>query len=242
MATINLTELESIADTASPTPGVSNTALAPRIASPLGIEADVDASDVRIPRINLIQKSSELAEVEGWAPGDIAFAKEVRLLPFGQTGKVTFLHLRRQFQQYLPWGSTDRPQVFNTREEVEAAGGSTAFKAANEYRPIAHLTMLIEQPEISGDDSSALESYFPLTFNGKNYSLAMWTVGSTAYNNVAKELISAASMFLRNGIHRVAWELSVRKERSGTNTFMVPSIKRAGAHSPEMVEFIEQLL
>ena len=243
MATINLASLEAAADAASPATELTTIgkSLTTRIAAPIGIDADLDTSDVRLPRLNLIQKSSELAEVEGWNPGDIAFVKEVKLIPFGQSGKVTFIHLKRQFQEYIPWGSDVRPRVFNTREEVEAAGGSTEFKAVNEYRPIAHFTMLIEKPTTTKSDA-VLDSYFPLEFNGKFYSLAAWTVASSAYKRTADQLISAAKMFMRDGIHRYPWELSVEKDKSGTNTFFVPSIKRAGVHSPEMVEFIENLL
>lgn len=243
MATLNLASLEAAADAVSPSIEQSSvgTSLATRISSPIGIIADLDTSDVRLPRLNLIQKSSELAEVEGWNPGDIAFVKEVKLIPFGQSAKVTFITLHRQFQEYIPWGSDAKPRVFDTREEVEAAGGSTVYKSVNEYRPIAHLTMLIEKPANAGDDS-VIDSYFPLEFDGKFYSLAMWTISSSAYNRVAVELVRAAKMFMRNGIHRYPWELSVSKEKSGTNTFFTPFIKRAGAHSPEMVEFIEQLL
>lgn len=240
MAKINLAELETRADeqedlaTVAPSMAIG----APR-PSVTGIEADVNASDIRIPRINLVQKSSELADVEGWSPGDIAFAKEVKIIPFGATGIVSFLHLRRQYQENLPYGSGETPKVFNTREEVFANGGSLSYQADNEYRPIAHLTMLVELPEGASD---ADEAYFPLAFNGKSYGMAVWTVASSAYNSVAKELITAAAVFLKTGIHKVAWELSVQKKKAGTNTYMVPVIKQHGKHSPEMIEFIESLM
>lgn len=247
MATLNLSDLEANAEVVSPAPEVQSTGISTRntFASLHGIEADLELSDIRIPRVNLVQKSSELSEIEGWSPGDLAFAKEVKLIPFGQSGKVTFIRLKRQYKECLPYGSETMPKVFDTKEEVLAAGGSLNFKAPNEYRPIAHLTMLIEQPQgAEGEDNSALESYFPLSFGGKNYSMAVWTVGSTSYKTVVVELLSAATMFMRNGLHKVAWDLSVSKEtsKSTKNTYFVAKVKRAGAHSPEMVEFIESLL
>jgi len=241
MATLDLNSLEEMPEVDSDTASVrTETALAPStLYNQSGIEADMNASDVRIPRINLLQKSSELAEEDGWNPGDIAFAKEVKLVPFGSAAKVSFLHLRRQYQQHLEWGSQEKPLVYDTREEVFANGGSLQYNAANEYRPIAHLTMLIEQP---ADADESDEAYFPLAFDGKQYSLAMWTVGSSAYTSVAKELMTAASIFLKDGIHKVAWELTVENKKSGTNSFMVPKVKQAGKHSPEFVEFLEALL
>jgi hypothetical protein len=247
MATLNLSELEANAEVITPVADSSSTGISTRntFAGLHGIDADLEMSDIRIPRINLVQKSSELAEVEGWSPGDFAFAKEIKLIPFGQSGKVTFIRLKRQYQEALPYGSSETPKVFNTKEEVLAAGGSLNFQAPNEYRPIAHLTMLIEQPPVpEGENDAAIESYFPISFGGKNYSMAVWTVSSTSYKSVVVELLSAATLFMRDGLHKAAWNLSVEKakSKSGTNTYFVAKIKRAGAHSPEMVEFIESLL
>lgn len=238
MPTLSLDDLHdeaTVADT-----GSTGTALAtPGQYRQLGgIEADTTAADVKLPRVNVLQKSSELADVEGWNAGDIAFAKAVKLVPVGQTGRVTFLHLKKQYQEVVPYGSDQQPKVFDTREQVFEAGGSIEFNASNEYRPIAHLTLLVEAPEGADDEQ---DSYFPLSFDGKSYSLAVWTVGSSAYNKVAKTLITAAGYFCREGIHTMAWSLSVEKAKSGTNTYFVPKIVQAGKHSPEFLEFVASL-
>lgn len=202
-----------------------------------GVDADVTADDVRLPRINLVQKSSELAELEGWAPGDIAFAKTVKQVAFGEKARVTFLHLRRQFQENLEYGSDIFPKVFNTRNEVLAAGGSFTRKAPNEYRPIAHLTLLVNQPD------NADPSFYPIVGpDGKRYNLAMWTVASTAYTSVAETLISAAQFFLKDGLHKVGWDLTVNKQVSNKNTYYVPGIKQAGAHTPDFQAFVDSIV
>ncbi len=227
--------------TALAAPVDSSAALAGPIGnfSSAGLDADVALEDVRLPRINVLQKMSELVDEPGYNAGDITFQKEVVVCPFGENLEITFLNLRRQYRENLPWGSDTEARVVNTREEVFAAGGSLKFRAPNEWVPIAHLTCLIKAPANLPEEHEAL---FPLSFNGDLYAMAIWTVSSSAYTSVASTLMTAVTQFLRDGLWTANWELSVVKKAKDTKVYYVPTIKRRGNHTGDKLDYIKGLL
>lgn len=198
------------------------------------------SEDIRVPRINVVQKMSDQFIDAGFRPGDVVYAKEVPFSGEGRTGHLSILHVQVQFQQVLPYGSETMPKVVNTPQEVLEAGGSTTIGSPNEYSKIATFTCLVEAPE---NIDETHEMYFPLEFNGKLYSMAKWTVAKTAYRGVAVPVISTAAMFARNGgIHSVRYALSTKKETKGVNTWYSPVLKQVGRNSPEFCEFAAQFL
>lgn len=207
--------------------------------SAAGVDADVALEDVRLPRINVLQKMSELVDTPGFNPGDVVFQKEVVLASVGEPLEATFCNLRRQYRENLPWGSDQEARVVNTREEVFALGGSLKFRAPNEWVPIAHLTMLVKAPEKVAEEHP---EYFPLSHGGSSYAMAMWTVSSSAYTAVANTLITAATQFLRDGLWTAKWDLSVIKKTKDSKVYYVPTIKRSGSHEGDDLAFIKSLM
>ncbi len=241
MATIDLNaateevtgEIASV-DTSAPSQlALTGSALVPGVTG-------AGSEDIRVPRINVVQKMSDQFIETGFRPGDVVYAKEVPFGGEGRPGYLSILHVQVQWQQVLPYGSDTMPKVVNTPDEVAAAGGSTTIGAANEYSKIATFTCLVEAPEKLDE---AHEMFFPLEFDGKLYSMAKWTVAKTAYRGVAVPVISTAAMFARNGgIHSVRYALSTKKETKGVNTWYAPVIKQVGRNTPEFCEFAGQFL
>ena len=207
----------------------------------LGIEADVSMDDVRLPRINLLQKMSELVDTPGYSPGDLVFQKEVVLSRFGGTPlEVIFMNLRRQYQEVTPWGSGTEARVVNTREEVFAAGGSLKYKASNEWRPLAHLTCLIKAPEKLNEEHAML---FPFHHDGADYALAMWTVSSSSYTGVATPVITATTQILRDGLWTAKWEIVVNKKSNDQGAvYYTPNAIRKGLLDEGMKAFVSSLM
>ena len=249
MAKMSFNEIESekpevvkAETTALTTPVDASVALAGSLGnfSSLGIEADVSMEDVRLPRINLLQKMSELVDTPGYSPGDLVFQKSVVLSKLGGPPcEIVFLNLRRQFQEVVPWGSGDA-RVVNTREEVFAAGGSLKYKAPNEWRPMAHLTCLIKAPETLNEEQEML---FPHHFNGAQYAMAMWTVSSSSYTGVAVPLITAATQILREGLWTAKWEIKINKKANESGAvYYTPSAVRKGLLDEPLKEFVGSLM
>ncbi len=84
-----------------------------------GIEGDIDAEDIKLPRINLVQSTSAIAD--DFTPGALVLDKEVELGDETHPIHLVTLWGKKLYQQKLPFGeSEESPLVFQTRKEVKA--------------------------------------------------------------------------------------------------------------------------
>lgn len=108
------------------TPATTNTQLASTEMPGLGtISGEIDADDIVIPRVNLVQNVGELADL--FPSGAVTYNKEVQLSDGTTPIEVTVLRARKQFVEALDFDSGERPQVFDTLEEVKAVGGTVEW-------------------------------------------------------------------------------------------------------------------
>lgn len=202
-----------------------------------GVQGEISASDLRLPRVNLVQKMSELAETFKF--GDLVFEKSIRLGGIDNPIPVTVLRLRKQYQQDLPYGSEVMPLVFDRVEEVRAAGGSVIRGAADYYAEIAHIQMAVPAP--AGASETELE-FFPYHFGEQNYALAVMTVSRSAYGTLAKPLITHGFNTLRDGLYHGSFEIHVDLRKSPKGAYVAPVPVFKGRHSPEQAEFFQSLI
>jgi hypothetical protein len=199
-----------------------------------GIEGEVNNKDLQLPRLNLLQKTSELVDA-GFAPNTFALNKEI---PLGKTLEAVVVRLKKQFQQDLPYGSDVQPHVCDTLAEVREAGGSTEWGADNHYSELAHMQLLIKAPE--GLSEEQLDS-FPYEADGASWAPCMLTVAKTAYKAAAKPVITAAFSTLRQGLHHGLWAVSSELKTGPMGSWCVPQFKLAGRTKKEMAELVEAL-
>lgn len=211
-----------------------NTSLSTQTGGFSALEGDFQASDIKLPRLSLLQKTSELVN-SGHLPGSIVFKLGETVATMPETFEATVLHLKKQYQEDLPYGSDEKPQVFDTAREVQEAGGSLAYGEENYYKSVAHATLLIEAP--AGMDEDLVEALFPYSFEGRAYALAMFTMAGSAYTNGAKPIITALSSTLRRNPAEGRWVVSSEIRRNGKNSWHVPVFKMAGRHGAEFTEF-----
>jgi hypothetical protein len=226
--------------------GATSTELATVEAQPLAltganaqVQGEIDAGDIRWPRLNLVQKSGDLSD--SFTPGSFVFNKEIVLSDGQKPIKMVAMRIRKQYQEALPFDpSGPQPKVFNTSAEVRNAGGQTsAFGEEGYYKEIAHIGLLLSAPPSATDEQ---KDFFIYEFNDMKYALAMWTVASSAYTSVAKTLFTAATGHLKDGLHKGVWDLTSFKKSDARNSWFIPAIKAAGKNSPEFVAFAEGLL
>ena len=223
-----------------------NTELVPVEQQPLAIAApDVTADvvgefgirDVKLPRVQIIQKISDDSSVFG--AGAIVFNREVRLATEGQKIEVTFIRLRKQYEEKLAIGSERMPAVYDTAEQVIAAGGSLQYGDQSYFQEVAQVQMVIRKPDTATEQESLLFPYEAP--DGKWYAMAMWGVRSTAYTPVVPTLYTASRMFLSNGLYNGNWELSTEKRTNLKGSWHVPAIKFLGQHNDSMKTFMGEL-
>jgi hypothetical protein len=200
-------------------------------------------SDVRYPRINLVQKSSDSKLINAFGIGAFVFNREVKLSDGKTPLFITAVQLDKDFQQKLPWGSKEEPVVCRTPEEVRKVGGTLTYKGAKPgtyFQPRAHITLILQMPEgISADG----ETLFPYEFNGKCYSIALITVSSSGFTSMAKEIATLCTFnkVMRKGSIFGQLQLTSEERSDATKEWYVPIVKFDEAHSDETLKFFESL-
>lgn len=209
-------------------------ALATQRSTPAGIEGDVGAKDIQLPRLNLIQKMSDLVN-SGFLPNSFVLNKEI---PLGKQLECVVVRLKKQFQQELPYGSEVTPHTCDTLAEVREAGGSTEWGADNRYSEIAHMQLLVKAPD--GLSEEQLDA-FPYEVDGSHWAPCMYTAAKTAYKTSAKPVITAAFGVLRQGLGNGLWTVTADLKSNPMGSWSVPQFKLTGRTKPEMLELVEAL-
>ncbi len=161
-------------------------------------DTDIDFDELRLPAINLTQKVGDLSNI--FPPGSVILGKEHMILeppPMGE-GKVQEKPLVVYIIAFRPTRWTEkveggaRGNLFDTREQVANAGGTTDYNENKRnpevslYQELATALLLVEKPEEADDALFAFEAP-----NGKKYALALWNMKGSAYTDGAKIIKSA---------------------------------------------------
>ena len=226
------------------TPGATALAVQPpRTMSLFGggqVEGQVDRSDIKLPRVNLVQKAGKLGD--DFKAGAVVLAREVLLSDGSSPVNVIILSIRKQYQESLPYDEAGpTPKLLDTAEQVLEAGGSLQFGDDNLYKEMATALCLVEAP--AGANQDVLDSYFFYEADGKAYCMALWTFAGSAYNHAAKKLITAGTYgHLKDGYTKGNWAFTTEKRVWNGNTFYVPNPKPAGRTTPEFQEWAHALV
>jgi len=213
-----------------------------RVTSPAvaaGVTGEVSMSDIKLPRINLVQRVGKLADE--FAPGTLLFEKQVVLSDGKTPVDLTPLQLRKNYQLKQEWGdeSGDAPEVYDTVAEVRAAGGSLEWGDDRYFQEVAHIQFAIKLGEdVEGDEVTDL---FPYQLGDSLYAVAIWTVASSAYTNLAKPIITASASLLRNGLFTGHYAVTTALKTNAKNSWYVPVPKFAGKHTPEAAQFFKEI-
>ncbi len=241
----NTAVLEPEASPSKQTPVVQqSSAVSPLNTSDGDTEGEVNSKDIRLPRLNIVQKSGKLND--DFTPGSIVFDKELNLSDGKGPISLTALKIQKLYQEkleYDPDGPT--PRVFKTADEVRRAGGTTEYEVAQAdgtpyFRPMANILVLIEAPTTITTDQK--DSYFIYEFEGRAYTVAMWTVTGSGYTGAAKPIFSAKALRLKNGLTLGAWSLTTELKRDARNSWYAPVLKAGGKNSEAFVEFAKGVL
>lgn len=214
------------------------------------VSGEIGASDKKLPRLNIGQKSGALGEAKGF--GNLILNKEVVILPYGQKlSDITVIKIRKQYQERRPYdpNSTTMPKLFNTEKEAVAAGFSTTYP--NDYRenkdikmalPIAHILFLIPAPSTLDKDS--VEQHFFYSYNDRNYAAAVHTTSATGYAETAKPIFTAQDTpkVRALGMRVQAWKMESFKKQNSMNSWFVLRVAASGYNTQEFIDFTKSIL
>ncbi|MBP04903.1 MAG: hypothetical protein CMA72_09000 [Euryarchaeota archaeon] len=187
----------------------SNTDLAVNSAIDLG---GVDASDIDIPRINVVQKQSEI----DYDVGSVVVDKVNCIIEPAEQGKSIILSVVKKWREDVDFDSDYRAKIANTREEY------LDLKSTSDYDVIewADITLLIKQPEGNTDDVA-----FPLAIGDCNYAIGVINVAKDAYRRTFKSI--ATFKAFNRGVcpsSRI-WDFGSEMMSRGKYSWFVPALK-----------------
>jgi hypothetical protein len=243
--TVEAVEAEAVVETPQPTPAPAPAPMAVATHQRSGTfgglfedVADIDFRDLQLPRINLVQKSGQLADQ--FDPGDICFMKEV-VLP--QPLEFLLIGFRKtSFVEKVNEG--EEGTICHSEAEVVTCGGTTEWTDHNAtgkplFQRYTTALVLIKAPD--GVSEELLAQYFPYEIQGSNWALAAWSLKGPSYTAVVKPLKTARKFgYLRQGYHTRLHHLSSKLTayKTGRSGY-VPIVKVSQTEITE--EFLTEL-
>lgn len=234
--------------TKAPAPETTTALAHPASPAVEGFDGELDSSDIRLPRLNIVNGNSKLHTEDDYPIGAFVVEKELQIGSKEDVLTVVCLNIAKSYQQKLPYGESDEmPLRFRTKEEVEANGGTTkysdeAVKAQEFYAARADMVLAILAPE--GLDESELHR-FPEELGGSRWGRFIFTVTGGGYQSMAVPIITAAlgKLKTRGGLAAGVFTVKSEKRSGKGNTWVVPAAKFAElVDDPEQLEFFTNLV
>jgi hypothetical protein len=186
----------------------------------------IDSSDIEIPRVNVVQKISDIE-----APtGSLVLDKKHILLKPEQSGEAIVVSAQKAWKEDIPFDDDGIPRIATTPEDSK----KLAMESDYPILEFADIILLFEQPEGDSND----EAYaFPIGDN--NYALAKLYVAKDAYRQTFKRLATFAAFNRSTPLQKRIWNFQTQLMEKGKYSWYVPSLSVTNAESPEaVVEFL----
>tara|TARA_Y100001938_G_C7953142_1_gene360312 strand:+ start:51 stop:764 length:714 start_codon:yes stop_codon:yes gene_type:complete len=208
----------------------SNTAIVSKDASNVSIfnENVFDASDIEIPRLNVIQKMSQ---IEGDV-GSVSIDKDAQLVPASTKVPVIVVGGMKRWQEDIPFEEEGIPKTAMTKEESMKLAQESDYKVIE----LAEIVLLIPQNDLAD------EGLFPFPIGEENFAIGKMTVQKDAYRMTYKRM---KTFELFNGdtpVHTVYWKFSTELMTKGRYSWFVPTLTSTKETTPkEVQEFIARM-
>ena len=212
-----------------------------------GLIGEWTQEDTKLPRISLVNKSGDLANL--FTPGIWVLEKSHALSKLvdktnGGPIKVTALRMLKQYKENITFEDQNSGvpvNIFNGASEVSTNGGRVSReRGAGNYSEIAHIELLVLAPEDLDEEAAAL---FYNEAGDKRYARVIYTTSSTAYGQVAVPLASSLRGHLASsGLQGGVWDLGSKLTSNTKNSWWSPTIKAAGLVDAETAKLIASLI
>jgi hypothetical protein len=213
-----------------------------------GLVGDWSASDTRLPRINLVNKTGVLADQ--YSPGTWVLDKQHAISKIDPADKkkgvpmrVIALQMMKQYQENIPYDDREQnpARLFNSASEVREAGGQVHWtRGAGFFSEIATVEFLIQAMEDISDDAEPL--FYNIASDGTRYTRAVATFASTAYSGVAVPIATSLRTHLAaTGLKGGQWDLGSVIMTKADKSWWTPTIRSAGLVTEAQKELISTL-
>lgn len=190
------------------------------------VDIVIDAEDVDIPRLNVVQKMS----TSDFDHGSLVLDKSHEIVPAQTKTPCIVVGAIKKWKEDVPFDSDEMPQIVDTKAQM------LELKKQSEYDILefAEIILLFPQPEDNEDDEA-----FPFPIGDTNYALGKIYVQKDAYRKTYKSLITFA-MFNRNmALGSRYWNFESQVMTKGKYSWFVPTLTVTPNEVPEEVlEFV----
>lgn len=219
----------------------------PNISDPSkGLIGEWTSEDLRLPRLNLVNKSGELAD--SFTPGTWVINREHSITTINSENKnvgnsltIIAATLSKQYQENTEFDPSTPRKMANTAQEVRELGGRVSReKGEGNFSELAHIEIFAECPENLSEEASSL---FFHEFGGKKYGRFIYTASGGAFSAVAVTMASALKTYLlESGLIGGSWSLSSALVKDTKNSWWKPVLRSASRVEPDVIEQIKAIL
>lgn len=188
----------------------------------------IDPEDIDIPRVNLVQKMSQ---IDG-PLGAIMLDQKHVLAEADSPIPVSIVSARKGWREDIPFDEDEMPRMVWTHEDRDE------LEKDSEYRimEFADIRLLFH----GGDDAD--ETVFSLPLGDKQYALGRINVQKDAYRNTYKRLATYAAVNANADLTSKVWTMKSIVMTKGKYTWHAPSLENSPETAPpEVIEFLAKL-
>jgi len=171
----------------------------------------IDAGDIDIPRINIVQKTSDIP-----APiGAVVIDKRHIMQEAEAISQVTVISALKGWREDIPYDDDGIPKIAYSKEEADR------IAAKSEYGMLefAEITLLFKQPE--GEDN---EEAYPFPIGDHQYALGRINVAKDAYRQTFKRLATFAAFNKAVPLQNRLWNFSSNIITKGKYSWYAPAL------------------
>jgi glutathione peroxidase-family protein len=189
----------------------------------------ISASDIDIPRINVVQKTSSID-----APvGAIVLGKEFTLSEADEAIRAAVINPTKGWKEDIPYGTDTMARMVNTEAEAEELRKDSEFKIIE----FAELTFLFRSNQEEPDPAA-----FPLPLGDDFCALGKIHVHKDAYRQTYKVLATWAAGNPDKSVSSVEWDFKSSLIQRGPHSWYAPSLKpTAEPVKEDIAKFIQTI-
>ena len=181
----------------------------------------IDAEDIDIPRLNVVQKTSDM----DFDVGSLVLDKQHELLPHDTKGDCIVLGATKMWREDIPFDNDEMPRLAYSRAGMES------LKIESSYPVIefAEITLLFPAPK--GNTSDA----YPFPIGDTNYAMGKLNVQKDAYRKTYKSLATFATFNRGLPLSSRLWHFESQLISRGKYSWYVPTLSVGAEAAPEAV-------
>jgi hypothetical protein len=192
----------------------------------------ISAEDIEIPRLNVIQGSSEIDGDEG----ALVINRTHTIMPTAGTLSVIPITAMKGWAENVPFGSNDIARIAYSLEEKTAIDSDSEFGTIE----FADITLLIPEPKDIGEDAS---DAFPFPIGETSYAMGKIHVRKAAYRNTYKRLGLFQAMNPESPLCAKHWKFQADQATANRVSWYIPQMTVTKEDTDEqVVEFVSRII